>query len=393
MRFEARIAAAIEVLDLIGGGVAAEKALTNWGRTHRFAGSGDRRAIRDLVFDALRQRASLAALGGGTTGRALMIGALRQVQADDLSKVFSGEGHAPPPLTAEESAFEPAPRETLPRHLRLDYPEWLEPELTRSLGDTLDAVMERMRTRAPVFLRVNTGKGTREEAQAALARDEIETAPYELAETALLVTHKHQKLRQSQAFLAGLVELQDAASQAVVQYLGVPGPGVRVLDYCAGGGGKALALAVGGADIVAHDADPGRMSDLPARAARAGVTIARAETAALDGAARFDLVLADAPCSGSGAWRRQPAAKWELSQARLDAVLAVQAEILDQAARLVAPDGRLAYATCSLLRCENADQIEAFRTRHPEWALIGERQITPLDGGDGFYIAQLTRVS
>lgn len=388
---EARIAAAIEILDTVLAGAPAEKALTNWGRGHRFAGSGDRRAIRDLVFDTLRQRSSMGAFGGGTSGRALMIGTLRAIRADPAT-VFTGKGHAPAPLTPDEAAFDPAPMETWPRHMRLDYPAWLDAALARSLGDDLERVMELLRLRAPVFLRVNIARATRDEAQAALLRDAIETVPHDLALTALLVTHNHRHLRQSRAYTDGLVELQDAASQSVVASLLPIAQDARVLDFCAGGGGKALAIAAAcDATVFAHDAAPRRMADLGARAARAGVTIAELETGALAAQAPFDLVLADAPCSGSGAWRRQPAAKWELTPERLVDLCKTQAEILDNAAMLVAPSGRLAYATCSLLAEENADQVAAFLKRAPEWSLVSERQLTPLEGGDGFYIAQLTR--
>jgi 16S rRNA (cytosine967-C5)-methyltransferase len=160
-----------------------------------------------------------------------------------------------------------------------------------------------------------------------------------------------------------------------------------VLDYCAGGGGKALALAARGAAVTAHDADPGRMRDLPARAARAG---ARVEIEAAPAGA-FDLVLCDAPCSGSGTWRRAPEAKWRLTPERLAALTELQAQILDQAAPLVAPGGALAYATCSLLEAENGAQTADFLARHPGWQLENERRLTPLEGGDGFYLALLRR--
>ena len=381
----ARIAAAVEVLDRWVGGEPAERALTNWARANRFAGSGDRAAIRDHVFDAIRRRRSLAALGGAGTGRGLMLGAMRADGADpDL--VFTGQGHAPPPLTPAER--HPPPPSDDP-FVRLDCPDWLAPALQESLGAAFEPVMETMRHRAPVFLRVNAARIGREEAVRTLAEEGIGAVPHRLSPTALEVVDGARRIKASSAFRDGLVELQDAASQAVVDSLLPLPPGARVLDFCAGGGGKALALAAVGAAVTAHDADPARMTDLPERARRAGADIAVAGPGALAGLPPFDLVLADAPCSGSGAWRRQPEAKWRLDAARLTALLAMQDAVLDAAARHVRPGGRLAYATCSLLQAENRARIDAFRQRHPGWLMLAERRLTPLDGGDGFYIATL----
>jgi 16S rRNA (cytosine967-C5)-methyltransferase len=176
----------------------------------------------------------------------------------------------------------------------------------------------------------------------------------------------------------------------VIETLGTPSPGSRVLDYCAGGGGKSLALAAAGwGPVTAHDADPRRMSDLPERARRADVVIDRVAGPALKAAGPFGLVFCDVPCSGSGAWRRQPEAKWTLSPEALGRLCGLQAEILDAAAPLAAPGGRLAYVTCSLLRAENEDQVAAFIARAPGWRVLLQRRWTPLDGGDGFGLSIL----
>ncbi len=383
----ARVAAAIELLDDWRAGAAAEKLLTSWGRSHRFAGSKDRAAIRDHVWEAIRCRRSFAALGGAETGRGLMIGALRAA-GQDPGGLFTGEGHAPTPLDAGEAPG--TELADLPELVRLDCPDWLAPELRASLGDGFAPVMAALRHRAPVFLRVNRARATRDEAMAALAAEGIESRPHALASTALEVTAGARRVQASAAYRSGRVELQDAASQAVVAALDVA-PGQRVLDYCAGGGGKTLALAAAGAEVAAHDVDPGRMRDLPVRAARAGVAARVLDRAAVRAAARFDLVFADAPCSGSGAWRRSPEGKWRLTRARLDELLAIQAGILDEISDLVTPGGRLAYATCSLLEAENGAQVQGFLGRHPGWRCLTDRRFTPLDGGDGFYVALLTR--
>jgi 16S rRNA (cytosine967-C5)-methyltransferase len=383
----ARVAAAIEVLDTWLGGVALERALTNWARGHRFAGSKDRAAIRDHVFDAARCRRSFAALGGGENGRGLMIGALK-AQGEDPAAWFTGEGYAPAPPAPGEG--EGPALADLPEAVRLDCPDWLEAPLRTSLGEDFAPVMEALRHRAPLFLRANLARTTPEAAIAALVREGIEARPHPLSPTALEVTEGARKVQASAAFRDGLVELQDAASQAVVDLLPVT-PGARVLDYCAGGGGKSLALAARGAAVTAHDIDAGRMRDLPERADRAGARLTTLAPGGGFAAGRFDLVLADAPCSGSGAWRRNPQGKWDLTPERLDELCALQSGIMDEISGLVAPGGSLAYATCSLLDAENEGQVSAFLARHPDWRCTLSRRFTPLDGGDGFFVALLTR--
>lgn len=379
----ARVAAAVELLDGWLEGGNAEQLLTRWARRSRFAGSKDRAAIRDHVFDAIRHRRSYAALGGEASGRGLMIGALRAA-GQDPAVLFTGEGHAPAALAPGEGA----PRSDMTDAERLDCPDWLAPVLGRSLGEDFAPVMRALQSRAPVFLRVNLARTTRESAAAALAADAVETRPHPLSPGALEVVSGARRVHGSLAYREGLIELQDAASQAVVDLLGTS-PGERVLDYCAGGGGKALALAAKGAAVSAHDIDPRRMADLPVRARRAGVQIATVPHERLR--PTYDLVFADAPCSGSGAWRRAPQGKWDLTPGRLDELCAIQAGILDEMANIAGPETRLAYATCSLIEAENSAQIDAFLSRRPGWRRSAERRFTPLDGGDGFFVAVLTR--
>ena len=374
----ARAAAAIEVLTRVLAGEPAEKALTNWGRSNRYAGSGDRAAVRDLVFQSLRQRQSAAALGGGLTGRGLILGLAR---ATGQEAWFSGEGHAPSPPTPEDSGRPPDATEAL------DLPPWLLDGLRDSLGPDLDAVAQALRTRAPVFLRANRVKTDLVGAVAALADDGIAAQPHPLAKAALEVTGNARKIQNSKAYLDGWVELQDASSQAVVEALPLT-DGMKVLDHCAGGGGKTLAMAARARlKLFAHDFNPRRMTDLAERARRAGVDVTLTERP--EAAAPYDLILVDAPCSGSGSWRRDPEGKWRLTPDQLDQIRKTQGEILDRVAPMLAQGGTLAYATCSLLRAENQDQVQAFVDRHPGWRLDRERVFTPLQGGDGFYLAIL----
>lgn len=382
----ARVQAAVEVLDDILQGAAAEQALTRWARRSRFAGSKDRRAVRDHVYQVLRARRSYAALGGALTGRGLMIGLLRAGRGP-LDALFSGEGYGPAPLTDEEKTGTPL----ADSRAKWNLPDWLIDAFQTSLGEEARQQATALTERAPVMLRVNLRKISRREAVEALARDGIVARPDGIADTALLVEDGAARIGASVSYRSGLVELQDGASQAAMAQLEVP-PGAKVLDYCAGGGGKTLALAARhDARWFAHDVDRRRMGDLAPRAARAGVSVTELASETLMSAAPFGLILCDAPCSGSGTWRRTPDAKWALTPARLDELVALQARILDEAAGLVAKDGRLAYLTCSVLDVENEKQIQSFMRRNSSWNSVS-RMRWPISGsGDGFFLAQLVR--
>lgn len=375
----ARISAAIGVLDQVLQGAPAEQALLRWSRASRFAGSGDRAAVRDLVFDALRRRDTLAALGGGPGGRGLMIGLCRET-GEDLAAIFTGEGHAPVPLTEAERAGHAVPGDNLP--------DWLRPQWRRALGTDADAVAAAMGQRAPVWLRHNPQRAGLAQALTALAADGIETVPDPRLTSALRVISGARRVASGRAYGEGMVELQDLSPQLACAELPCA-PGMRVLDYCAGGGGKALALAARNPElrIEAHDAEPDRMRDLPVRARRAGAAI----TLTARPSGHYGLVVADVPCSGSGTWRRQPDAKWRLTPERLEQLRRIQASILDRAAGLVAAKGHLAYMTCSLLTAENDAQIQAFLQRNQGFALVQERLWTPLTASDGFFLALLRR--
>lgn len=384
----ARLQAAIEILDQVIAGSPAEKALTGWARRSRFAGSKDRAAVRDHVFASLRAMRSFAVLGGSLSGRGLILGMLREAGTDP-DEMFTGEGHAPAPLSDDERA--PA-RGFASTAEEFDVPDWLWPSFESSLGEGATAAAAALRTRAPVHLRVNLLKSDRDRAIIALAQDGIVAVAHPASPTALEVEEGARKLRNAQAYKDGLVELQDAASQAVVDLLPLS-DGMKVLDYCAGGGGKSLAMgARADVTLVAHDIDPRRMKDLPDRAARAGLRIACMSGDEVKAGAPYDLVLCDAPCSGSGSWRRAPEGKWRLNRARLDDIRGMQSGILDRAAEMVSLGGVLAYATCSMLDEENHAQVEAFLARTTGWELGWQRAWRVQDGTDGFYVALLTRI-
>ena len=385
----ARVAAAASVLDRVLAGAPAEAALIGWARGARYAGSGDRAAVRDLVYDSLRRRgrhALRAGLSGAEdprlTGRVLMLGVLAEAGTDP-DTLFTGQGHAPLPLTDAERAGLAA---GVAGGAADDLPAWLHGPLREALGADFPAYSQAMTRRAPVWLRVNSLRATLAEARAALAAEDIATTPHPACVTALCVTEGARRIARSRAYLDGLVELQDLSPQRAVAALGDL-KGLSVLDFCAGGGGKALAMAAqGAARVVAHDANPARMADLPARAARAG---ARIEVAAPQG--RFDLVLTDVPCSGSGTWGRDPDARWRFSPGDLTRLAQVQAAILDETLGFLRPGGRLAYMTCSVLRAENEDRIADF-SACKGLNLLEMRRFGPPGDGDGFFLAVLAGI-
>ncbi|WP_281955915.1 RsmB/NOP family class I SAM-dependent RNA methyltransferase [Pseudophaeobacter arcticus] len=384
----ARQQAAIEILDLILDGEAAEKALTSWGRRNRYAGSKDRAAVRDHVFTALRRRRSFAVLGGAQTGRGLVLGALRATDTDPAT-VFSGKGYGPAPLTESESA---APAAFASDAERLDIPDWIWPSFSDSLGEAAEAAAQALQSRAPVYLRVNLLRSNQADAIEALAEEGIICVPHPASDTALEVTKGGRKIRNSDCFADGLVELQDAASQAVVDKLPLQ-DGMRVLDFCAGGGGKSLAMAARAkVDLFAHDANTSRMNDLPLRAQRAGADITCLSEDELEKAALFDLVLCDVPCSGSGSWRRAPEGKWRLTREMLDEIRLSQRQILEDACQMVRPGGHLAYATCSMLDEENSAQIQGFLDNHEGWSRKDQASWQVQDGTDGFFVTVLTHI-
>jgi 16S rRNA (cytosine967-C5)-methyltransferase len=386
----ARLSAAMDLLDAILEGEPAERALTRWARASRFAGSKDRAAVRDLVFEALRRRRSLGWMGGAETGRAILI-AQAAAAGEDLDALLTGTGFDPAPLTeAERRALRPD-AEDAPDPVRLDYPDFLDGPLRTALGSDFEPVLRAMQSRAPVDLRVNTLKTNAGAVAVVLARDGVEARPHPLARNALRVEDNPRLVGASRAYSQGMVELQDVSSQFVAEHAGAR-PGMCVLDYCAGGGGKTLALAAemqGRGPLLAWDANPRRMADLPARAGRAGapITILSAEDLARLGPV-CDLVLVDAPCSGTGAWRRKPEGKWRVTADEIARYPALQDSILDAATAHVRPGGLLVYATCSLLACENEERARAFSARHPAWRSLDSRRLGPLDGGDGFFMAR-----
>jgi 16S rRNA (cytosine967-C5)-methyltransferase len=386
----ARVQAAIEILDEViasarDDGPPADAIVQRYFKTRRYAGSKDRRAVRELAFRAIRRSGERP-----QSGRAAMLGL-----ADDdaqLLDLFDGSPHGAAVREPAEAVSEASL-----------VPQWIQPMLSEHvMPDEWQALLER----APVDLRVNMARTSREAMAEAIAGTEFtQLSPWGLR------LPPDTRVDDHPAFAEGLVEVQDEGSQLIALAC-QPADGMRILDLCAGAGGKSLALAAAAptAEIIASDTNRARLAQLPPRAERAGATIS---ARLLDGGreadqlsdlyGQCDIVLVDAPCSGSGTWRRNPEGRWRLTPERLDRLVKLQARLLDIAAPLVRPGGALVYATCSILRAEGADQAKSFLGRHSSW--IG--QDVPFDGGrddgpgrlltpahdatDGFFVARFAK--
>ena len=427
----ARLSAAIEVFaDIDARRRPAADALKDWGLLHRFAGSKDRAAIASLVFDALRRKASAAWLMGEGSARAVMLGMLRRQRGIDIAAIAalcSGERFAPAPLSqSERERLERATLDGAPAHVAADFPEWIEPSLRRAFGDDLVAELDALGQRAPLDIRVNGLKGSRPMLREALAHLDLQETPHSPLglRTWPGEDGRGPALQSEPEFLQGWFEIQDEGSQ-LAAFLSAVQPGERVVDLCAGGGGKTLALAAmmnNTGRIFATDSDARRLAPIHDRIARAGarnveVRTPRARQDAvsdLDGTT--DCVLVDAPCTGCGTWRRNPDAKWRLRPGSLEVRRKEQATLLDRAAALVRPGGRVVYVTCSVLPEENDGAVAGALERHaaltgiePERILadagplglgehvrftVGGLQTTPLrTRTDGFFVAVLRRAA
>jgi 16S rRNA (cytosine967-C5)-methyltransferase len=402
----ARLSAAIELIGAIDAErVPAAKALKEWGTAHRYAGSGDRAAIAGLVWDVLRRRASSAWLMNDDTARARVLGMLkleRGMDLDAIAALCDGGRFAPEPLTdRERDALASRSLDDAPAPIAGDYPDWLDGYFTGVFGDDRVAEATAMASRAPLDLRVNTLKAKREKILGSLAHLGAKETPWspiglriELAADA-----RNPGIHAEEDFIKGAVEVQDEGSQLAALFSAAK-PGEQVIDLCAGAGGKTLALAAmmqGKGRLIATDHDKRQLAPIHERLSRAGVHNAdvrtpkgEADTLA-DIKASADLVLIDAPCTGTGTWRRNPDAKWRMRPGALEVRLKDQVEVLDRAAALVKPGGRIAYVTCSVLPVENGAQVQAFLARHPGFAVAPPEQTASVlwDKAEAFAAAAL----
>lgn len=385
----ARLSAAIELIETIDSErVPAAKALKEWGTAHRFAGSGDRAAIAGLIWDVLRRRASSAWIMDADTPRARVLGMLRLergMDVDAISNLCHGERFAPEPLNAaERAALTSRTTDEAPPHIAGDYPEWLDPHLAKVFGDDRMAEATAMASRAPLDLRVNTLKSNRDKVLPRLSHLGATATPWSPIglRIELGADARNPGISAEEDFIKGAIEVQDEGSQLAALLSGAK-PGEQVIDLCAGAGGKTLALAAmmqGKGRLIATDHDKRQLAPIYERLSRSGIHNAdvRAPKGDADPLADIkasaDLVLIDAPCTGTGTWRRNPDAKWRMRPGALDMRLKDQAEVLDRAAALVKPGGRIGYVTCSVLPAENGEQIQAFIARHPQFSVVPPQQ-------------------
>jgi 16S rRNA (cytosine967-C5)-methyltransferase len=402
----ARLSAAIELIDTIEAqrGPAAG-ALKEWGTAHRFAGSGDRAAIAGLVWDVLRRRASSAWVMEDDTARARVLGMLKVERGMDVATVSAlcdGGRYAPAPLSeAERAALASRTPEDAPAPVAGDYPEWLDPYLAQMFGEDRAVEAAAMASRAPLDLRVNTLKAKREKMQASLSHLGVRPTPWSPLglRIELGADARNPGIHAEESFIKGAIEVQDEGSQLAALFSAAR-PGEQVIDLCAGAGGKTLALAAmmeGKGRLIATDHDKRQLAPIHERLSRAGVHNADVRSPKgpadplADIKASADLVLIDAPCTGTGTWRRNPDAKWRMRPGALEIRLKDQVEVLDRAATLVKPGGRIAYITCSVLVPENGEQVRSFIARHPEFALAPPPQTLSVlgDKADAFATAAL----
>jgi 16S rRNA (cytosine967-C5)-methyltransferase len=429
MRLGGRLAAAIEVLDdMEKRHRPVAEALKDWGLSHRFAGAGDRAAIGNIVYDALRRRRSGEWFFGAETARARAFSALIREGGwgpEDLNAELVGDRFAPELLNGQEiTRLKASADDEAPAAVAADCPDWCVPLFERAFGPEWPEECAALAMRPPLDLHANTLKADRGKVLTALSSSGAEAtaiAPQGIRIPPIKGDGRHPNVQIEPAFQKGWFEVQDEGSQVVAALAAARAP-AQVLDYCAGAGGKTLALSASlgnHGQIFAYDADKARLAPIFDRLRRSGsrnVQIVTDEDALDAHLGAMDLVLVDAPCTGSGTWRRRPDAKWRLTDRQLDVRRKEQADILDRASRFVRPGGTLAYVTCSLFREENADQVEAFYARNSVfrpldhaalWNTVfpgkeGRARIDPETGivltplraaTDGFFLAALERTA
>jgi 16S rRNA (cytosine967-C5)-methyltransferase len=403
---QARLSAAIEIIETIEAQrVPAAKALKEWGAAHRFAGSGDRAAISGLVWDVLRRHASSAWIMEDETARGRALGMLkleRGLSVDAIDTLCDGGRFAPERLTeAERAALATRTTDAAPPQVAGDYPDWLDPYLAQVFGEDRVAEAASMASRAPLDLRVNTLKGKREKILASLAHLGARETPWSPLglRIELGADARNPGIHAEESFIKGAIEVQDEGSQLAALFSAAK-PGEQVIDLCAGAGGKTLALAAmmqGKGRLIATDRDKRQLAPIHERLSRAGVHNAEVrsprgeEDPLADIKTSADLVVIDAPCTGTGTWRRNPDAKWRMRPGALEIRLKEQAEVLDRAVKLVKPGGRIVYITCSVLAPENGEQVRAFLARHAGFSVVPPDQTAAVlsDKAEAFAAAAL----
>ena len=380
----------IEILDTYLNEAKIDFVLRKWAIKHRFAGSSDRRKIKDIIFDIIRQKKSCEHVGGGFSGRNLLIGYLK-LKGTELSSVFDNSKFGPEELTIKEQNIN-VDFSNLSNIYELDFPSWLIPILRRSLLNEFSNVVKTLRNRSHIQLRVNLKKISRLNVMKKLQKNNIECEINELCSSALNVLNGAQHILASPCFENGFVELQDAGSQLVSELIEI-NYNDKVLDMCAGAGGKSLAISCGAeldATYFAWDINFDRMKDIDARSKRAGVKIEK--VIKLSSKSFYNKIIIDAPCSGSGSWRRDPEGKWRLDEDILDNYVKTQKELILKGLKLLAPRGQILYITCSILDIENDKLIDDLISSVLSLKLVRSISLVPSSKSDGFYGAVLEKV-
>lgn len=388
MRLGGRVQAAIEILgDIDKRKRPASEALKDWGNAHRFAGSGDRAAIGNIVYDALRNRSANGWLIGSDKPRGLVMSTLVHnwnMLPESIASEFDGDKFAPEGISQkEQSALDAGSLKNAPEHIQGNVPEWCIGSLQSNFDDEWVHEARQLCKRPPLDMRVNTLKANRDKVVKQLRRWDV--AKTDISETGLRISagsrgSRLPNVQSEAAFQKGWFEIQDHGSQ-IVSDLVYARPGENILDFCAGAGGKTLALAgsmENRGQIHAYDADKTRLAPIYERTKRAGLRNVQIHPPDEDlGAlvAKMDRVVVDAPCTGSGTWRRRPDAKWKLNQANLEERLREQEEVLSEAAPFVRTGGYLAYVTCSIFPEENENQIYAFIEDNPQFELLSVGEV------------------
>ena len=404
MRPISRAAAVIQILDNYLAGKPVEIALKGWFRSNRFAGSNDRYLIRDMVFEILRKRSSLGfpfqIKGYLENGRILTLSYLADhYELVQLGIEIKQNSYFYEKLSPNEIAILSNKKkimEASSKPITFDYPSFLSEALVKSLGNSFESIMGKMQERAALYLRINMLKANSFYAEKILATEGIFCTKLSNCDTALVVSQGRKLVKSSKAYTSGIVEIQDLSSQLMTDLPQITS-GVRILDYCAGGGGKTLAIAsktINKAELLAYDINPNRLSNLKKRAIRAGAKVKILKTLDLEEyKVSCDVVFVDAPCSGSGIWRRDPEVKWTLTEKKLKKFQLDQAGILREASLFVKIGGIIVYAVCSFLPEEGETQIKEFLEIYKNFVGLEQSLIHPLVASDGFFRAVLKKVS
>ena len=397
MRDAAKIAAAIEILDTqLRQHTPVKDAVRDWGKANRYAGSGDRAWIGGLVLDALRHQASVSCAMQDDSARALAFGTVARVwglSVEDIDALMEGDAHAPEPLTNAERSGMERDISDAPLHVRADFPEWLEASFIRAFGDAAEEEGRQLSSRAPVDLRVNENLVGFDRAFKEVSSKLNGVEESHLTRTGLRIPQRDPRGKAAAAesipaYGKGWVEVQDIGSQVAALASGGR-EGMQILDYCAGAGGKTLALSAllnNTGQVHAWDLDWRRLRAIWPRLKRAGarnvqVLDGEEEKSLGDLKERMDIVFCDAPCTGTGTWRRRPDAKWRMRERALETRMGEQDVVLERAQAYVKPGGRLVYVTCSVLPEENEDRVSAFLAKSPDFKAVPAIAAMQLSGG------------